>query len=309
MPRAQLSDIHKNAALSNISIMFKNADLIGEMAIPVVNVSKKNDFYYVYGTENFDLEETVKAEKGVANKVTYTVTTGNYYCVAHALEDVVTPSEMRNADAPLDPFVDATEMITDRILLRKEQEVADVLFGTGNYAVGLKTTTGLPAWNASSGNVINQIASARDQVILNSGKKPNQLALGSTTYLGLQTNTILLERIKYVQGGVITADIMGGLFEVDKVLVGRAVKDSANEGQTASNTRIWSDFAALTYQETSPGIRKPSFSYIFQDVPRATEVRAADEIEKGAQWVRVVDSYDVKLVSNKCGYIFANCSQ
>jgi len=309
MPRAAISDLHKNSALSKISVMFKNAALIGEEAVPTVKVTKKNDFYYVYGTENFNLEQDIKADKAYANKVTYTVATGNYFCLEHALEDVVTPGMMANADAPLSPLVDATEMVTDRILLRKEKESADLIFGTSNYAAARRSSTGLPYWNGSSGNCIEQMASARDQIILASGKIPNQLVLGGATYTGLQTNTVLNDRIKFTQGGVIGPEIMAGLFEVEKVLVGRAVYNSANEGQTASNAALWGDYAALTYTERSPGVRKASFAYRFADKDRMVETREDAGIAKGATWVRVIDSYDTKKISDTCGYLFLNCVQ
>ena len=48
MARPTRNDVHLNAALTNISIAYKNPSYIAEQVFPVVRVQKQSDYYFIF---------------------------------------------------------------------------------------------------------------------------------------------------------------------------------------------------------------------------------------------------------------------
>lgn len=307
MPTIQ--QVHKNAALSNISIAYSNPMYRGDEISPRVKVQKESDIYYVFDKSNLRVDESVKSEKGEANKVDYSVTTATYNVVVHALESIVTPRLIENSDGALAPMQDTTEMLTDKLMLEREKAVLDVVLSSANFAAGNKSTTGIPILNGSSGDVVAMIASGHGVVAKKIGRRPNTIVMDATTFIGLKSNTTILDRTKYTSSAAITEDILARLFEVEKVIVSWAIRDTAKQGQTATLNYVAGEGLALIYTERSPGLRKPTFTYTFYTKDRMVETRNADNIETGAKWVRVIDSWQVKSIDTSAGYLLLNTVQ
>lgn len=302
-----LYDAHQNSALSNISIMYKNEHLIAELLLPRVPVKKKSDFYYKFSKDNLRRDTSVKANKAEANKIDYTLSTGNYQVIDHALEGLITPTDIANADAPLQPFQDMTEVLTDKLLLDLEWDVVRDVLSSANC--GTSTTTGLPKYNGSSGDIIAHVVSGSFVVAQNIGKRANTIVMDPLTFVGLQTNTTIINRVKYVGKESISTDILAGLLQVDKVYVADAAYNSAKEGQSDSMSFLAPEGLVLLYVEPNPGLRKASYGYTFTDRTRIVETRKADEIETGAKYVRVWDSWDNKVIDSAAAYGIFNTVQ
>ena len=124
----------------------------------------------------------------------------------------------------------------------------------------------------------------------------------SLAHLKLLDHPDILERIKYTQRGIITADILAAVFEVDKYIIGKALYDSTQEGVAESLAYVWGKSVALIYSEPSPGLKKVSFGYQFQSRGFRTkkwrvEGRDGDFVEAG-------EIRDEKVVAAACGYLY-----
>ena len=76
----------------------------------------------------------------------------------------------------------------------------------------------------------------------------------------------MVDRIKYTSpayAGKITPQLLAEAFDVDKVLVSKAVYNSAQEGATDSFSFVVGNNALLCYAAPSPGLMVPSAGYIF----------------------------------------------
>lgn len=304
-----LNQTHKNAALSNLSIAYTNGMFIGDMIAPRVKVRKESDFYYVFDKSNLRVEESVKSEKGEANKIDYSLSTGNYQVIVHALEGLVTPRLIANADDALSPLQDMTEILTEKLMIEREKAVLDMVLGSANFASGMKSTTGIPILNGSSGDVVAMVMSGHGQVAKKIGRRPNTVVMDADTFLGLKTNTTILDRTKYTSAAAITEEIFARLFEVDNVYVAWNVRNTAKEGQTDSLAFTAGEGLSLIYVEKNPALRKPTFCYTFYTNDRIVETRQADNIETGAKYVRVIDSWQVKSIDTSAGYLLLNTKQ
>jgi hypothetical protein len=120
----------------------------------------------------------------------------------------------------------------------------------------------------------------------------------------------VIDRIKYTQRGVVTADMLAGLFEVDEYLVARAVLNSAIEGATEATDYVVAKNALLAYRAPNPGLMVPSAGYTFAwsgllgagaHAGRIKRFRmeelSSDRIEGEMAW-------DQKVVASELGYLF-----
>jgi len=115
------ADVHVDAVLSGVSVMYKNDELIADSVMPVVPVKKESDKYYTY-TRNWRLPEAKRAAGAEAAEVEWNVSSATYTCEEYALKDLLPDRVRDNADKPLSMDVDTTENLTDLIqLLRRKK--------------------------------------------------------------------------------------------------------------------------------------------------------------------------------------------
>lgn len=267
MARPTARDVHTDTALTAISIAYRNPDYIAGQVLPTVTVKKISDKYYVFDKGAwFRVEDRAYRAPGTrAARMDYTISTGSYVAIEYAFAKGI-PDEVReNADEPLRPETEAAEFVTDNLLRAWEKRTADLVAGSANWANAASPTT---QWDDDTSDPIGDVDAARKTVIQATGVLPNCLVMGYEVWEDLKGHPDLLDRIKYVQKGVLTTDLAASLFEVDHLLVGRAVYDQAAEGQSASMAFIWGKTATLLYVPANPGLMIPAAGYTFQFKPR-----------------------------------------
>lgn len=118
------SKVHQNQALENISIAYKNGDLIADELCPMVPVQHESDSYYVFSRDSLNLPETARADGAEANQADFSLSTATYRVQEHSLKRLVTDRSRKNADPALDLDVMAVEHLTNLIKVRQEVELA-----------------------------------------------------------------------------------------------------------------------------------------------------------------------------------------
>lgn len=297
-----IGDVHVDAVLSGVSVKYTNEEMIGDQVLPVVNVKKESDKYYKF-TRNWRLPQSKRAAGAEANEVEWNVSTDTYSCEEYALKDLIPDRVRDNADNPLNMDVDTTEYLTDLIQLGREKRVADLVFATGTYGSQTSALAGVNRWDDYAGSdPVGDVRTAKSVVHAASGKMPNVMIMGYQAYLKLLDHPDILERIKYTQKGIITADIIAQVFEVDRLLVGKALYDSTQEGAAESLGYLWGKKVALLYAEASPGLKKVSFGYQFQS--RGFRVKKWREEGREGDFIEAGEIRDEKIVAAACGYLY-----
>jgi hypothetical protein len=110
-----------------------------------------------------------------------------------------------------------------------------------------------------------------------------------------------LERIKYSQKGVVTADLLASIFEVDRVIVAESLYNTAKKGQTVSLSRVWGKDCLLAFVSPRPGLKQVSLGFIMQQRAFQTEKYREEKIKSDV--IRVSHIVDEKLVAAACGYL------
>lgn len=303
------TQIHRDKALENISIAYMPAAFIADQLIPEVRVQHESDLYYVFSTDHLKLDETVRANGAEANRVTFNMSYSSYFLREHALKDIVTDRDRANADTAIRPDIDATENLTNKILLRKEYDAANLLFDKTNFSNNASLTSTMAfTQDTTLSNPIVQIDSATSKIISSCGMVPNKMIINHDTYVGLKNHQSIVDRVKYTSADSITESMLAKMFTLSQLLVGRAIQDTADVLDTTTMSYIWSNCCMLCYMEPSPGLKKPSAAYKFQSVAKGAPytVKKWREEELDGDYIEVGTMYQYKAVATQCAYLIVD---
>jgi hypothetical protein len=252
MPQA--SNLYQSPLLSQIAVDFKNKDYIADQILTPVNVPKMLGQYLVWDSGvTFKLPKTEMAQNGVANMLELAASKSSFTLVTHALQAVI--DELERDQAP-EAQIEAMKVakIQNALLLQREIDVAAQL---RNPAVITQTTdlSGTGQWSDyAASDPIRAILAKADTL----PTRPNVFLAGRDVISALRTHPKILTAIQYTQmGGIAPLNALADLFEVDKILVGDAFKDTAGEGLAASKSLVWQEtgnggMALLAYVDPSP---------------------------------------------------------
>lgn len=271
MPTMQQA--HVDRALTNISVAYLQdaSAFIADRVFPIVPVKRQSDVFYTYNKGDFMRDEAQVRGAGTESAGgDYGVEAANpYYCRKHAFHKDVTPEERVNYDEPLDADTDATDFVSQKMLIRREMEWASKFFKAGIWSTevtGTEAGTGdneVIRWDLPTSNPIQDITNAAVKMASLTGFKPNKLVLSPHAFNALKNHEDILDRIKYTQRGIVTEDLLATLFGVDEVLVAWSVVNSAAKGSADAVDFIFGKHALLCYAAPRPALRKPSAGYVF----------------------------------------------
>jgi hypothetical protein len=299
-------EVHVNRSLTNMSLKYANDDYIGEELMPELKVSKKSDVYFVYDKrDRLGFPDDKIGERGRANEITQSRTTDSYICEGRGLEGFVSEETIQNQDEVLNELVDMTESVNEGLLLNREVRIAGIVNNTANYA---GNTAAVTSWANGAGNPVRDIKNAHKS--LWTGMGPGML-VGATSYdvfLELCQHPALIDLFKasprVTDSGLITADMMARTFGLDRILVGRARQDTANEGQTAAYSRIWADSFAILRVARRATKQNASFGYTIRHI-RPETVTWFDRREgvRGGWYTKTSTSETHKVVAGDTSYL------
>lgn len=267
------SDVHIDKALTNMSVKYMQDanNFVNDKVFPTVPVQKNSDRYFKYLKEDWFRDDAEKRAMGTESAGgDYEIdNTPTYFCEKYAFHKDVYEEDRANADSPLDPDADATEFVTEKIMLNRENKWANTYFKAGVWAQDYENT----AYSAGNNHVfwddydhsdpISDIASQCTAMSETTGKRPNRLTIGRRAYDALCQHPDILDRIKFTQKGVITADLLAELFGVEKILVANAIQNTAKKGQDANMKFTLGNHALLTYAPKRAKIKAASAGYCF----------------------------------------------
>lgn len=296
------NDGHVDKVLTNISKKYVQENFIADAVLPVVPVKKESDKYFTY-TRDWRLPEAGRAPGAEANEIDYDVDTETYSCEEYALKKKIPDRVRNNMDKPLNADIDATNAVTEFVQMLREKRVADIAFAAGSYGTQTSALAGVNRWDDyANSDPIQDVQDAKDTIHAASGKFPNVMVMGYQVYSKLINHPDFLERIKYTQKGLMSADLMASLFEIDKLLVGKAIYDTSQEGGTESLSYIWGKNVSLVYAQPSPGLQQVSFGYQFESRGFRTKKWREEKIE--SDWVESGEIRDEHLVAADTGYLY-----
>jgi hypothetical protein len=278
---------------------------VGEQLFPSIPVRKQSDKYYVFaGREGWGLPigGDLRAPGAVTNEIPgIAVSLDSYFAREHALQIAVTDEERENADAPLSPDRDGTDLITSQVMLQREITMKTLATTAANYPAALTTTlSGTAQWNDYvNSDPIANIKTGKRAINAKIFLDPNTIVIPYEVMSQLEDHPDFIERIKYSERGILTPEIISAVIGIPNVIVPGLGQNTANPGQTATLGYLWGKDVILAYVPDRPGMKIPAFGYEFtwaingrvQVVDRWRDERRVSDI------LRVRRRYDLKMTA------------
>lgn len=312
MPLPSLSSVHVDRPLTNFSeaILQGPEGFVSRKMFPTVPVSFKSDQYYIFNRDDFNRTDATIRAPGAPSPISgYRLSTDSYKAQVWALKVPLDDQQVANADPGLDLSMAATKKVTMDLMIREEVDWAATFFTTSVW--NADTTPAVP-WENVNSTPIEDIR-AREYVMLsNTGLMPNKIAFGADTYKRLVDHPDILDRIKYTQRGVVTADLIAAILELQSAFVLRAVRNTAAEG-AASGTYGFiggNNDALLVHSPDGTGLMDPAAGKTFNwsGYLGANQIRIAryrTEPER-SEWIDGETAFDHKVTAAVLGEFFSN---
>ena len=265
------SAVHIDRALTNCAISYRNREYIADQCMPVVTVANRSDKIFEFPVETMQqlADVSIAGNRGMPGEVKYSLNSSKNYSVSdYALMDFVSNDEIANADAPLQPKVEAVEIVTNFLMLARESRVASAVFGAGNYGANTAALAGAGRWDTSTSDPVQAIEDAIESCFV----RPTHLVLGGQVWPKLRNHPkflqYILSRASTASGDVplrVSEQLIADAFGLEGCIVGRAKSVTSVEGQSVTTGYLWGKSAALIRVEKSPSARKTQcFGYTFR---------------------------------------------
>lgn len=310
-------------ALEDFSIRYGNeqSDFIADEVFTPIVVPKEITKVYQYDTSNLRSGGTAKKDSSAeADEVDYGVFTTDRTLALHKLKASWDPNKTEQFDAAVaDAEQDCSMVITDRLLIVKEIEMATLALTASNYPAAL-TTTLATDWTTST-TVETDIATARSAVKTACTKLPNAAALSWTSFEKLRASSKIITRTQYTDGIIAVdafAEVLKKLLGVQFLHICAAQKNANVEGNaTQTLTDIWDDSLLLYVKNTSVSKRQvryganyvwnQMYTHRWQDDRRGGPKGRVQFVEQGYSYLlapgAVVSSSDTDFTA---GYLMKN---
>ena len=321
MPSPSQSDLHVNIPLTNVSIAYMQSSdaYIADKVFPKVPVKKQSDLYWKYSKADWRRTDAKRRAPSTESPgVGWNMDTDQYFAHVYAVHKDIDDQLRSNADSNFNLDRDATEFITNQLLLRRDLDWNDSYFKSGVWATDLSGGTDFDKWSDAGSDPIGNVADWILDFRRLTGFAPNKMVLGAEVMKALKQHPDIIDRIKYTQKGIVSEDLIATLFNVAQLYTSYATvangpqindaraEDAAADYQFISNSKS----ILLAYAPSGPSLMTPSAGYTFTwngylggnsegiKVKRfRMEPIASDRIESEC-------TYDMKVVSKDLG-VFA----
>ena len=303
MARPTLHEVHIDRPLTAISVGYMNSDYIGSQFFPAVPVQNISDKYFVFQKADWFRDEAAIRTPGTrAARIHYGVSSSTYTCVETAIATGVPDEIVDNADDPLAPLADGTRYVTDKVQLALEVDVAAQAVGNSIWS---SSATPAVLWSNDTSDPLGDTETAMNTVVAAIGREANTGALGRGLWRYVKNHPDIVDRIKGMAGptspAVVSINAVAALFGVDRLLIGRAIKDTAADGATSSLSYVWGNHLVVAYVTQTPSLMSPTAGYVFTYKGR-TVARYREDQEK-QDVVEAAQSFVVKVVAADGGYL------
>jgi len=295
-------------------------NFIADQVFPVVPVQKQSDLYAIYDKGYFYRDEVGERPLGDSpGRAGYKVEHGQYFTPELALAHTIDDRVRDNADQPLDPDLAAMRLLTTQMMIHRDRVWAEKYFSPTVWGTEWDGKNSGPGageflqFDQAGSEPIQLFEQVRDEIAGSTGYTPNVLVLGAKVFRVLKNHPEIVDRVKYTQRDAVAADIIANLIGVEKIVLPRAVYNTAQEGATNSIEFLVNQKSALlVYAAPAPAIDQPTGGYTFTWtglLPGATNAFGGviERIRMEAQHsdeIQIRAAYDCNLVAKELGAYF-----
>lgn len=296
-------DYHVDPLLTNLSVGYTNGQMIAGLILPTLEVEKENGIYFKFDKSAFRIEDSTRSGIARAKRVDYGLVQATYGpIVEHSLEEGI-PWKLRDQyPSPMSAYEDATQNVSDKLLLGYEKEVADYLRSTANLTQN-RTLSGSDRWDDyANSDPVADVETGRIAIKAGGMVTPNTLIMGDEVWSKLKFHPGLLGLLSVASVRTLTLEMAAALLGVERILVGDAQYDTVKEGQTATMGYVWGKDVILAYISKTPKIKQVQLGYTMK-LKGARIIDRWTETAYKTDFVRATDEYQPMIVALEAAYL------
>lgn len=250
--------------LSTVVQGYKRPDNIGQLLFPRVPVPTAGGKIIEFGKESFRLYSTGRAPGTAFKRIQFGYQGKPYALENHGIETVIPRENLH--DARVVPGIDlATRSLNLNMSvseLRLEYDQAVLARNAANYGANNKVTlSGTDKWSDyTNSNPIADVKAGKEAIRAETGMYPNVIEIPALVMSVLTEHPKILEKIKYTQTAVVTAELLARVFKVDKVIEGKAI----GFDDAGVSIDFWGTDVILAYvPQVASTMEEPSYGYTY----------------------------------------------
>lgn len=292
---------------------YRNSEFISHLLFPRVTIPNRSMRVIRFGKEAFRKLTTRRAPGADVRTVQYGYASDPVALVQDALQAAV-PVEHQEEAASV-PGIDlgraAINMVLDVVDLGAEYEAAQLARSATNYDANHKVTLAAAArWTDPNSDPAGDIDAGKEAIRRSIGRYPTTLVLGATAFNALKRHPKIKEQFKYTSSQSITTAMLAAFFDVERVIVGKAVWLPENAADNAMASDVWGDDALLAYVPVNGnGYMEPSYGYTYE-LSGYPQVEAPWYRRENKSWLYPTTvERRVLLTGAEGGFLFQNAGQ
>lgn len=323
---AQLSvgDLYVNRPLTTVSTAYLQSEdaFIADKVFPMISSQFMSGQYWKWPKGTYFNTSVEKRGPGApVPMVSWKIDLDSYLCDPYAIGQPIPDMHRANADSIFALDSIAVRQLTRQHLLNREKSWAATYFATSVWGEDITGVASAPTtgqtlqWSSSGSDPISFMQLLKIRKLEETGIEFNTLVITLYVLQQLLNHPLILDRIKYVQQAMPSSamSVLPSVLDVPRILVAKAVVNSANDTATADLGFVFSGQSALfVYSPPAPGIEVPASGYTFAwagmfgadsyglRVKKYRDERlAADIVEAESAWQQ-------RLVSQDLGVFLSN---
>lgn len=306
-------------SLEEFDLAMDREGFIGHRVMPVFDSGvQAGTFGRIPLEELLQTRDTKRSPRSGYSRGDWNFETDSFSCEEHGHEEAVDDNEARMYKDYFRAEEIATARAYDAVLRNAEIRVASALYNTTTFTGSALTTALSNEWDdATNATPITDVDTACRVMWDNSGLWPNALVLNYKQFKNLRLCDQVTDAIASSGAGDsilqsrITAAMVAQALDLDFLLIGKAAKNTAAKGQSASISPVWSDeYAMLCRIATTDDLSEPCIGRTIHWADDGSEVDGRvesyrDESVRGDR-VRVRHQVDEKVMYVQAGHLFSN---
>lgn len=242
----------------------------------------------------------------------------SYATVEHGWEEPIDDNEARRYRHYFDFEQIAAGRTYDAVLRHAERRVAALLFNTTTYTGSSLTTAVDDEWDdLTNADPVADIEAAKEKVWSGTGLDANALVINKKVFENLRRCENVIDKVhsegagQSIAQGDITAAMLARVFNLPKIIVAGASRNSANVGQTRSIARIWSsEYAWIGRVAETNDLQDPCIGRTFHWAEDGSDIMGTFETYRDekirSDVVRVRNQTHEKILYTECGHLLTN---
>lgn len=299
--------IKTDKILTSLSVKYQNATYTGKGVLPEFTVQKESDKYRIFKKDGWFKGAPKKADGATTEEASLAYDEGTYSVYERAIKDIVTDRAMQNADAPVRPKIDATEFLTEKLMLSQEIDTWTLVTGaTGLDQSGYRNAlTSDTKWvDGTAATILKDLSAAIIAIVKQTTNRPNKLWMPSEVLEGIIQQAEIRDILKLASTSVVTAANPLPSLRGLAITIADAMYDDSDTPGTENYKYCMGNNAVMAFVNPSHPLTLGR-----EFLSKTFNVARWRDDDRDGEFIKVNRVYAPKLTCLGAGWIFTGCIQ